>query len=289
MKRPLFIAVLWGAALLPLAAHAQMRGGGGFRGGPVFRGPVAPPARFNSGFATRPMPPRMPVGRVGPVAARPMPPVRVTSPQGRGFIPRQRAFFPQGRITFNGFHNRFHHRHRFFFNTCFDSFGNPFFCNNSFFSSCFNGFGDPFRCNSPFFGPFFGGFGLPYYDPFFTSSYSQPEPQPAVVEETSHDRELALEVQELSDQIQAMRDEERRRDSAKNAPPQPATHDDGPNATLVFRDGLQLSVHNYAVVGDTVWVLDNHTTQKIPIAKLDVGATQQINDKNGAELRLPKQ
>src|SRR5215472_2227893 len=286
MKRPLFIAVLWGAALLPLAAQALMRGGGGF-GGPVFRGPVAPPARVNSGFAPRPMPPRMPVGRVGPVAARPMPPVRVTAPQGRVFIPRQRAFFPQGRVTFNGFHNRFHRHHRFFFNTCFDSFGNPFFCNNSFFSSCFNGFGDPFFCNSPFFG---GSFGAPFFSPFwFSSAPSQPEPQqPVSAEESSHDRELALEVQELSDEIQAMRDEQQRRDSAKNAPPQPFVQDLGPTTTLVLRDGVQLSVRNYAIVGDTIWLLDSHNTQKIPIAKLDVAATQQINDKNGVDFHLPK-
>jgi len=287
MKRPLFIAVLWGAALLPLAAQAQMRGGGGFRG-PVSRGPIAPPVRVNPGFPARPVAPRMPVGRVGPVAGRPIAPVRMGSP--RVFTPGQRVFVPQGRIAFNRFHNRFHHHHRFFSNTCFDSFGNPFFCSNSFFSSCFNGFGDPFFCNSPFFGnPFFGGFGLPFYDPFYTSSYSQPEPQqPAVVEESSHDRELALEVQELSDEIQAMRDEQQRRESAKNSPPQPSVQDLGPTTTLVLRDGLQLPVHNYAVVGNTIWVLDNHNTQKIPIAKLDVAATQQINDKNGVDFRLPK-
>jgi len=289
MKRPLFIAVLWGAVLLPLAANAQMRGGG--FGGPVFRGPVAPPARVTSGFpqrpfAPRPMPPRMPVGRVGPVGVRPMPPVRVTSPQGGVFIPRQRAFFPEGRVTFNRFHNRFHHHHRFFFNTCFDSFGNPFFCNNSFFSSCFNGFGDPFGC-SPFFG---SSFGVPFFSPFLlTSAPAQPEPQqPVVVEESSHERELALEVQELSDEIRAMRDEQRTRESQKKAEAQPAPKDEGPKAILVFRDGLQLPVRNYAIVGDTIWVLDK-PNQKISMSKLDVAATQQINEKNGLEFRVPKQ
>ena len=285
MKRALFTAVFWGAALLPLVAHAQMRGGG-FRG-PVFRGPVAPPARMSSGFAPRPFAPRMPVGRIGPVAGRPMPPVRVTPPQGRVSIPGQRAFAPQHGISFRTFPHRFHHRHGFFFNTCFDSFGNPFFCDNFSFSSCFNGFGDPFRCN-PFFG---SGFGFPFASPFwFASTPSQPEPQqPVAVEESSHDRELALEVQELSDEIQALRDEERKRESAKNAPPEPFVQDLGPTTTLVFRDGRQLSVHNYAIAGDSVWVLDSQKTQKIPLSKLDAAATQQINEKNGVEFRLPRQ
>ena len=207
-----------------------------------------------------------------------MPPVRVAPPQGHVFINGQRAFFPQHGIFFR---HRFHHRSRFFFNTCFDSFGNPFFC-DPFFSSCFNGFG----CGSPFFG---SSFILPFYQPLFPNYSPPPEQQPVAVEEDSHTRELALQVQELSDEIQSMRDEERRRESAKSAGAQPAPRDEGPNATLVFRDGQQLSVRNYAIVGDSIWVLEDHNARKIPISKLDVAATQQINEKNGVEFHLPKQ
>lgn len=275
--------------MLSLTALAQaQRGGMGFRGSsvpPARTGFVARPSGFGPGnFAPRPMP----GGRIGPIAARPMPPARVIPPQGRVSLPGQRASFTQRGITFNAFHHRFHHRHRFFFNTCFDSFGNPFFCNNQFFSSCFNGFNN-FNCVNPFL---FNGFGLPFintgFDPFFAADWQRPEPeQPAVAEEDSHSRELAAEVQELSDEIQSMRDEQRSREAQKSAPAPEAPKDTGPNAILVFRDGLQLPVRNYAISDDTIWVLDK-PNQKIAISKLDIPATQQVNDKNGLEIHLPK-
>lgn len=271
MKRLLFIAVIWGAALLPPAAQAQMRGGMGFRG------TGAAPARTPSGFAGRPsgfaprpsgfaQRPVVGMGFRSRVSARP---VRVNSPQSRVFISGRRTFFPGRRVFFPN--RRFHRFAR-----------NPFF----FPGTCFNGVFDPFCRNGFFFG---SSFGWPY-DPFLSgfSSFPPEQQQPVVVEQDGNSRELALEVQELSDEIQAMRDEERTRESRNTASNQAASRDDGPNATLVFRDGLQLSVRNYAIAGDTIWVLDEHKAQKIPIAKLDVAATEQVNARNGVELHLPK-
>ena len=87
-----------------------------------------------------------------------------------------------------------------------------------------------------------------------------------------------------------MRDEERRRDENRPASqPQskPAAQDDSPNAVLIFRDGRQLSVRNYAVVGNTVWVLSERAANKFAVSDLDINATEQANAKNGVEFRLP--
>ena len=201
-----------------------------------------------------------------------MPAARTASPQGRALISSQRGFAFRTRFGFRPFHHRFHHR--FFFNNF----------------SCFNGFNN-FNCANPFLFNGFG-FGFPFagtgFDPFlFSSDWQQPAPQqPVVVEQDNNgNRELAAEVQELSDEIQSMRDEERSRENRANA--KPTAQDDGPNTTLVFRDGLQLSVRNYAVAGDTIWVLDPHNARKIPLSKIDLAATQQINEKNGVDFHLP--
>ena len=277
MKRLLFIAVIWGAALLALPAQAQR--GMGFRGG------VAPPARGGfvgrspgfaprpAGFAPRPgfVPRPMPGGRIAPGAVRPMPNGRIISPS-HVFVPGGHVFFPPNGIAFHGSHH--FHRHHVFFNTCFNGVFDPFCQNRFLFGSSFIG---PFD-------PFFTGFSYPLF-PYA----QQPEPQqPAVVEQDSRSRELALEVQELSDEIRAMREEQRSRETRKTEEAKPAPRDDGPNATLVFLDGHQLSVRNYAIADGTLWVLDEHKATKIPISKLDVPATEQINAKNGVEIHLPK-
>ena len=109
-----------------------------------------------------------------------------------------------------------------------------------------------------------------------------------VVEEGDRDRELALKVQELSDEIELMRDEQRARETRSTSETKPAPQDDRKNTVLVFRDGLELSVRNYAVSGDSIWVLDERKAQNIPLSKLDIAATEQANAKNGVEFRLPK-
>ena len=55
---------------------------------------------------------------------------------------------------------------------------------------------------------------------------------------------------------------------------------------LVFRDGHQQQVNNYAIMGQTVYVLDDGT-HKIPLANLDVPATVKANDDRGVEFKIP--
>ena len=55
---------------------------------------------------------------------------------------------------------------------------------------------------------------------------------------------------------------------------------------LIFRDGHRQEVTNYAIMGQTVYVLDDRT-QKIPLANLDVPATVKANDDRGMEFTIP--
>jgi len=63
-------------------------------------------------------------------------------------------------------------------------------------------------------------------------------------------------------------------------PPQPTT-------ILVFKDGHQVEVANYAIVSKTLYDLTPDHPRKIALADLDLTATQQQNDDRGVTFQLP--
>lgn len=73
------------------------------------------------------------------------------------------------------------------------------------------------------------------------------------------------------------------------APPMPDPAVDakpGEPSVLIFRDGHQQEVTNYAIMGDTVYVFDK-AHKKIALADLDVPATVKANDDRGLEFKVP--
>lgn len=63
-------------------------------------------------------------------------------------------------------------------------------------------------------------------------------------------------------------------------PPQPPT-------TLVFKDGRQLVIENYAIVSQTLYDLTSGHSRKIALADLDLPATEKENDDHGVAFQLP--
>jgi hypothetical protein len=62
-----------------------------------------------------------------------------------------------------------------------------------------------------------------------------------------------------------------------------------PATALVFRDQHVEEVHNYAIAGETLWVLNDHQAgKKIPLAQLDIPATIKMNDDRGVDFQLPR-
>ena len=57
---------------------------------------------------------------------------------------------------------------------------------------------------------------------------------------------------------------------------------------LVFRDGHQQEVRNYAIVGDTLYDIGGTTAKKIKLGDLDLEKTAQVNDQRGVDFQLPK-
>jgi hypothetical protein len=69
-------------------------------------------------------------------------------------------------------------------------------------------------------------------------------------------------------------------DHPGNDPPQVPT-------ALVFKDGHQLDVENYAIVGPTLYDLTPGHARKIDLASLDLPATEKQNDDRGVVFELP--
>ena len=75
--------------------------------------------------------------------------------------------------------------------------------------------------------------------------------------------------------------------SQSDPPAQAAPVDDQPQTTLVFKDGQQLDVANYAIVGNTLYDLTPGHRRKIALAELDLNATAKENDGRGIDFQLP--
>jgi len=168
-----------------------------------------------------------------------------------------------------------HHRRfpTFFGNACFsDPFFDPFFCRQFLFRNRF------------FFAqPLF----LPY--PIYASSpyYQVSEQNPTTTADQETD--LAKEVDRLRDEMERLRDEERSREDARQpaSQPRPSAEEKMATTILVFRDGHRSEIQNYAMVGQTLWVVTEQRARKVSISDLDVEATRKLNADRGVEFRIP--
>ncbi|HKF20512.1 MAG TPA: hypothetical protein VKE93_03020 [Candidatus Angelobacter sp.] len=282
MRRLFTIAVIAAVGLMPMIAQSQMRGMGG-------GGRVSAPAR--GGVAVRGGPVVAP--RVGPAVAPRFVSggvvgVRTVTPAGV-VVRRGPVVVSHGPVVVTRFRSPFFFRVRspFFFNKCFNGF-----CGNGFFPF-FPGFG---------FGTGFGfgvGAGYPYYPaPYYPYDYSSPPPYyppdyytnaapQTSTQENANDVYLAQMLQKLTDEVEAMKNEQKSpAGSGVVLGPKAAT--EGPAATFIFHDGTRITTHNYAVAGQTIWVFSENQARKFRLADLDRAATEQANAANGVELRLPE-
>ncbi len=60
-----------------------------------------------------------------------------------------------------------------------------------------------------------------------------------------------------------------------------------PRTVLVFKDGHEVEVANYAIVGSTLYDLSDNRARKVALAELDLSATVKHNDDRGVDFRVP--
>jgi hypothetical protein len=143
---------------------------------------------------------------------------------------------------------------------------------------------------SPYYGPapFYGG--SAYYPYSAPSYYDQGYASPGTPQPTSNQNEidLAYQVGQLSAQVEQLRQQQAATSYAQPSPqPQRPAQALSTPTVLVFRDGRRMEIQNYAIVGDTLWVLDGNVATKIQISDLDVDATQNENHSRGMRFLIP--
>jgi hypothetical protein len=138
--------------------------------------------------------------------------------------------------------------------------------------------------------PYSGYYGYPYdgYPGYYgDDSYASDSYQnyPASDYSTAYDngREQA-EIDRLENEVDRLRDEREGRESGGS---QAGAKTDVQLTELVFRDKHTEEVQNYAIVGQTFWILNAEKARKIPIAQLDIPATQKANEARGVDFQLP--
>jgi hypothetical protein len=136
------------------------------------------------------------------------------------------------------------------------------------------------------------GYGYPYggfYDPYWWwdsgSSFDYDQ---------QYQTGLANEMNTQSLDEQRMRQQGDQDLYAGSAPPPPREHREheelneaAPATVLVFRDEHKQEIHNYAIVGQTLFNFNPQHTQKIPLSDLDLPATTKANDERGVDFHVP--
>ena len=136
-----------------------------------------------------------------------------------------------------------------------------------------------------------GVYAVPYYVPIYGSSYGYDSGggEPYDYSGPPAEQTLPIVVDSAPPRRDAFADDEDADASALGLPPAPGRKRDArpvEPVVLVFRDGHQQEVTNYAIMGQTVYVFD-HRTQKIAVGDLDLPATIKANDDRGVEFQLP--
>jgi hypothetical protein len=154
------------------------------------------------------------------------------------------------------------------------------------------GFGAPLRGNRrPFefnrhrrrvgiYSPFYGG----YYAPYDYADY------PGDNDYADQDVSNEIQAQRVYDDRQQLNNDYRTELNSEPGQQSQAGSEpvsDQPSTVLIFKDGHQLEVANYAIVGATLYDLSDGRSRKIQIAQLDLSATVKENDDRGVQFQLP--
>jgi hypothetical protein len=136
--------------------------------------------------------------------------------------------------------------------------------------------------------PYYGyGWGWPYWgwgDSGYSNNY-YPSQGYAENDYDPRDAEIARdqqsEIERLNDEVSRLRDQ---RESHNG----PVTAASSEKTQLIFNDKHSEEVQNYAIVGPTLWVLSPDKSRKIPLAQLDLPATEKVNGDRGVDFELPR-
>lgn len=92
------------------------------------------------------------------------------------------------------------------------------------------------------------------------------------------------EIDRLHQEVAELREAREARPSA----PAPASETESQPTQFVFRDGHSEEIKNYAIMGDSLWLLNSEGAKKIPLSTVDFAATKKANEARGVEFKTPR-
>jgi hypothetical protein len=141
----------------------------------------------------------------------------------------------------------------------------------------------------------YGYFSTPYYYPFFgynNSTYPSYSEQAAAINDPGaqdmmmSQGALGQQLQSLSDQIKELKNAQQRGGIPSDEPGSQVTTPPSVSSvplTVVLRNGQEMQVQNYAIMGPTFWDFTHQPARKIPIATIDIAASTRATEAKGGE------
>jgi hypothetical protein len=135
-----------------------------------------------------------------------------------------------------------------------------------------------------FYSPYYGGYYayVPYAYPYYYGDYAAEDDY---VDDPNYAGQQARDYDDRAALYDDYRSELNSRPQPAQPAPEPVTNQ--PNTVLIFKDGHQVEIANYAIVGSTLYDLSDGRSKKVQLADLDLPATVKENDDRGVEFQLP--
>ena len=137
------------------------------------------------------------------------------------------------------------------------------------------------------YSPYFAGYSYaPYYYPYYGEDFSDSadsEAPPADYRDDYRNDDRRLLDQDY--RAESSQPKEQSPGPQRSAEPVAAQ----PSTLLIFKDGHQQEISNYAIVGGTLYDLSDGRSKKVQLQDLDLSATVKQNDERGVEFQVPAQ
>ena len=143
-----------------------------------------------------------------------------------------------------------------------------------------------------YYGTYWDGlYGDEYWNPYYSFGPYSYDPNVGSSTYTDLSNQLGnmnLQLQQLRDENESLLSElDQSRAPAAPTSAQSSSTGVAPTTVLVFNDGHQKEIQNYAIVGQTLWILSDARATKIPLADLNLKQTIKTNEDRGVEFLGP--
>jgi hypothetical protein len=136
-------------------------------------------------------------------------------------------------------------------------------------------------------------YGDDYYPDYSNSNYSAPPTYPSDVylgapsgggyaqDEYAANDATQSQIQQLQGQVSQLQAQ------AANRAPSPKFEEIHSDTVLVYKDGRKQEIQNYAIVGKTLWIMNENRATKVPLSDLNLAATKRDNEERGIDFNVP--